>query len=145
MCGISPLSFLYIDFILHSNFSLEVKLVKVFWYFFKISKHVQIEIQIDFEQNVFSRPVFNLPLTISLSFFHSFIFSFPLLRASPPLFSQMNDAMGLELPWVYFVSLVIFGSFFVLNLVLGVLSGWAAPLFSPLISISFFSLSLSQD
>lgn len=36
---------------------------------------------------------------------------------------QMNDAMGFELPWVYFVSLVIFGSFFVLNLVLGVLSG----------------------
>ncbi|KAK1906414.1 Voltage-dependent L-type calcium channel subunit alpha-1C [Dissostichus eleginoides] len=33
------------------------------------------------------------------------------------------DAMGYELPWVYFVSLVIFGSFFVLNLVLGVLSG----------------------
>lgn len=40
----------------------------------------------------------------------------------PPLF-QMQDAMGYELPWVYFVSLVIFGSFFVLNLVLGVLSG----------------------
>lgn len=39
------------------------------------------------------------------------------------LFPQMNDAMGFELPWVYFVSLVIFGSFFVLNLVLGVLSG----------------------
>ncbi|KAK2539696.1 Cacna1c [Columba guinea] len=36
---------------------------------------------------------------------------------------QMQDAMGYELPWVYFVSLVIFGSFFVLNLVLGVLSG----------------------
>ncbi|ELK37790.1 Voltage-dependent L-type calcium channel subunit alpha-1C [Myotis davidii] len=36
----------------------------------------------------------------------------------------MQDAMGYELPWVYFVSLVIFGSFFVLNLVLGVLSGW---------------------
>ncbi|XP_053174295.1 voltage-dependent L-type calcium channel subunit alpha-1D isoform X3 [Scomber japonicus] len=35
----------------------------------------------------------------------------------------MNDAMGFELPWIYFVSLVIFGSFFVLNLVLGVLSG----------------------
>lgn len=32
--------------------------------------------------------------------------------------------MGFELPWVYFVSLVIFGSFFVLNLVLGVLSGY---------------------
>uniref|UniRef100_A0A3Q3INW4 Voltage-dependent L-type calcium channel subunit alpha n=1 Tax=Monopterus albus TaxID=43700 RepID=A0A3Q3INW4_MONAL len=35
----------------------------------------------------------------------------------------MNDAIGFELPWVYFVTLVIFGSFFVLNLVLGVLSG----------------------
>ncbi|XP_062855013.1 calcium channel, voltage-dependent, L type, alpha 1F subunit [Trichomycterus rosablanca] len=35
----------------------------------------------------------------------------------------MNYAIGFELPWVYFVSLVIFGSFFVLNLVLGVLSG----------------------
>ena len=41
--------------------------------------------------------------------------------AFPP--PQMQDAMGYELPWVYFVSLVIFGSFFVLNLVLGVLSG----------------------
>nr|XP_033807008.1 voltage-dependent L-type calcium channel subunit alpha-1C isoform X4 [Geotrypetes seraphini] len=35
----------------------------------------------------------------------------------------VQDAMGYELPCVYFVSLVIFGSFFVLNLVLGVLSG----------------------
>uniref|UniRef100_A0A6Q2Z697 Voltage-dependent L-type calcium channel subunit alpha n=1 Tax=Esox lucius TaxID=8010 RepID=A0A6Q2Z697_ESOLU len=35
----------------------------------------------------------------------------------------MNDAIGFEMPWVYFVSLVVFGSFFVLNLVLGVLSG----------------------
>ncbi|KAJ0064443.1 hypothetical protein NL108_006491, partial [Boleophthalmus pectinirostris] len=38
----------------------------------------------------------------------------------------MNDAIGFELPWVYFVSLVIFGSFFVLNLVLGVLSGFSS-------------------
>nr|XP_040048262.1 voltage-dependent L-type calcium channel subunit alpha-1D isoform X1 [Gasterosteus aculeatus aculeatus] len=35
----------------------------------------------------------------------------------------MNDAIGFEIPWVYFVSLVIFGSFFIINLVLGVLSG----------------------
>ena len=41
-------------------------------------------------------------------------------------FLQMNDAIGFEMPWVYFVSLVIFGSFFVLNLVLGVLSGWVS-------------------
>lgn len=45
------------------------------------------------------------------------------LRDECPFSPQMQDAMGYELPWVYFVSLVIFGSFFVLNLVLGVLSG----------------------
>lgn len=54
-------------------------------------------------------PHFN---SILLSLFPNFPSSF-----------QMQDAMGYELPWVYFVSLVIFGSFFVLNLVLGVLSG----------------------
>ncbi|KAK6018712.1 transporter, cation channel family protein, partial [Ostertagia ostertagi] len=36
---------------------------------------------------------------------------------------QVNDAVGREWPWIYFVTLVILGSFFVLNLVLGVLSG----------------------
>uniref|UniRef100_A0A8D2NG25 Voltage-dependent L-type calcium channel subunit alpha n=1 Tax=Zonotrichia albicollis TaxID=44394 RepID=A0A8D2NG25_ZONAL len=36
---------------------------------------------------------------------------------------QVNDAMGNEWPWIYFVSLILLGSFFVLNLVLGVLSG----------------------
>lgn len=36
---------------------------------------------------------------------------------------QVNDAIGWETPWIYFVSLIILGSFFVLNLVLGVLSG----------------------
>ncbi|KAM9102650.1 voltage-dependent L-type calcium channel subunit alpha-1D isoform 3-T3 [Sarcophilus harrisii] len=36
---------------------------------------------------------------------------------------RVNDAIGWEWPWVYFVSLIILGSFFVLNLVLGVLSG----------------------
>lgn len=40
------------------------------------------------------------------------------------LCAQMNDAIGYEIPWIYFVSLVIFGSFFIINLVLGVLSGW---------------------
>jgi len=36
---------------------------------------------------------------------------------------QINDAMGIGWPWIYFVSLIIIGSFFVMNLVLGVLSG----------------------
>ncbi|XP_065435441.1 voltage-dependent L-type calcium channel subunit alpha-1S-like, partial [Chrysemys picta bellii] len=35
----------------------------------------------------------------------------------------VNDAIGNEWPWIYFVSLILQGSFFVLNLVLGVLSG----------------------
>ncbi|KAM8830836.1 dihydropyridine-sensitive L-type skeletal muscle calcium channel subunit alpha-1-like [Synchiropus picturatus] len=35
----------------------------------------------------------------------------------------INDAIGNEWPWVYFVPLILIGSFFVLNLVLGVLSG----------------------
>uniref|UniRef100_A0A8C4QUP2 Voltage-dependent L-type calcium channel subunit alpha n=2 Tax=Eptatretus burgeri TaxID=7764 RepID=A0A8C4QUP2_EPTBU len=35
----------------------------------------------------------------------------------------VNDAIGNAWPWMYYVSLIILGSFFVLNLVLGVLSG----------------------
>uniref|UniRef100_A0A8C7RDR8 Voltage-dependent L-type calcium channel subunit alpha n=1 Tax=Oncorhynchus mykiss TaxID=8022 RepID=A0A8C7RDR8_ONCMY len=35
----------------------------------------------------------------------------------------VNDAIGNEWPWLYFVTLILIGSFFVLNLVLGVLSG----------------------
>uniref|UniRef100_A0AAV2J0Z7 Voltage-dependent L-type calcium channel subunit alpha n=1 Tax=Knipowitschia caucasica TaxID=637954 RepID=A0AAV2J0Z7_KNICA len=35
----------------------------------------------------------------------------------------VNDAVGSNGPWLYFVTLIIIGSFFVLNLVLGVLSG----------------------
>ncbi|CAL1275564.1 unnamed protein product [Larinioides sclopetarius] len=36
---------------------------------------------------------------------------------------HVNDACGNQWPWIYFLSLIILGSFFVLNLVLGVLSG----------------------
>lgn len=36
---------------------------------------------------------------------------------------QVNDAIGNEWPWIYFVTLILLGSFFILNLVLGVLSG----------------------
>ncbi|KFO24422.1 Voltage-dependent L-type calcium channel subunit alpha-1S [Fukomys damarensis] len=35
----------------------------------------------------------------------------------------VNDAIGKEWPWIYFVTLILLGSFFILNLVLGVLSG----------------------
>lgn len=50
-------------------------------------------------------------------YFHLFICSVP------QVLYNMNDAVGNEWPWIYFVSLIILGSFFVLNLVLGVLSG----------------------
>ncbi|KAK3797828.1 hypothetical protein RRG08_052427 [Elysia crispata] len=36
---------------------------------------------------------------------------------------DVNKSHGSEWPWLYFISLIIIGSFFVLNLVLGVLSG----------------------
>lgn len=35
----------------------------------------------------------------------------------------MNDSVGNSWPWIYFISMIILGSFFVMNLVLGVLSG----------------------
>lgn len=42
---------------------------------------------------------------------------------SPSLGFQTNDAAGNTWNWLYFIPLIIIGSFFMLNLVLGVLSG----------------------
>ncbi|KAK0132300.1 Dihydropyridine-sensitive L-type skeletal muscle calcium channel subunit alpha-1 [Merluccius polli] len=39
------------------------------------------------------------------------------------LLGLVNDAIGMEWSWIYFTTLILVGSFFVLNLVLGVLSG----------------------
>lgn len=39
------------------------------------------------------------------------------------LMFQTDDALGPSWNWLYFIPLIIIGSFFVLNLVLGVLSG----------------------
>ena len=36
---------------------------------------------------------------------------------------QMNDAIGNVYNWAFFIPLIVVGSFFMLNLVLGVLSG----------------------
>eukprot|EP00794_Sanderia_malayensis_P006217 gene6217-6933_t len=36
---------------------------------------------------------------------------------------QINDVNGASWPWIYFITLITWGSFFVLNLILGVLSG----------------------
>lgn len=43
--------------------------------------------------------------------------------AFPPHTLQSNDASGNTWNWLYFIPLIIIGSFFMLNLVLGVLSG----------------------
>ena len=40
-----------------------------------------------------------------------------------PFLLQTNDALGSNFNWIYFLPLIILGSFFMLNLVLGVLSG----------------------
>ena len=48
----------------------------------------------------------------------------PKLDVCVVVMRQINDAMGIAWPWIYFVSLIIIGSFFVMNLVLGVLSGY---------------------
>ena len=37
---------------------------------------------------------------------------------------QANDAVGFTFNWIFFVPIIILGSFFMLNLVLGVLSEW---------------------
>lgn len=42
------------------------------------------------------------------------------------VFLQANDASGNTWNWIYFIPLIIIGSFFMLNLVLGVLSGWVS-------------------
>uniref|UniRef100_A0A8C3NJI7 Voltage-dependent L-type calcium channel subunit alpha n=1 Tax=Geospiza parvula TaxID=87175 RepID=A0A8C3NJI7_GEOPR len=57
------------------------------------------------------------------NFFFLTVFQCITMEGWTDVLHWMQDAMGHELPWIYFVSLVIFGSFFVLNLVLGVLSG----------------------
>lgn len=43
--------------------------------------------------------------------------------SSSPFCLQTNDAAGNTWNWLYFIPLIIIGSFFMLNLVLGVLSG----------------------
>lgn len=48
------------------------------------------------------------------------------------LMFQANDALGPYWNWLYFIPLIIIGSFFVLNLVLGVLSGYVTS-FTPVI------------
>lgn len=37
---------------------------------------------------------------------------------------SIQDAMGNSWQWIYFISMVILGAFFVMNLILGVLSGY---------------------
>ena len=47
----------------------------------------------------------------------------PFITDCIDVFKQTNDALGSTYNWIYFVPLIILGSFFMLNLVLGVLSG----------------------
>ncbi len=51
------------------------------------------------------------------------IFTYFLVNLTTIFIFQTNDAMGIYFNWIYFVPLIVIGSFFMLNLVLGVLSG----------------------
>ncbi|KAL0611077.1 LOW QUALITY PROTEIN: hypothetical protein AAY473_020850 [Plecturocebus cupreus] len=53
----------------------------------------------------------------------SYVSPSQLSPAFPPHTLQSNDASGNTWNWLYFIPLIIIGSFFMLNLVLGVLSG----------------------
>eukprot|EP00058_Branchiostoma_floridae_P005349 XP_002590837.1 hypothetical protein BRAFLDRAFT_90027 [Branchiostoma floridae] len=54
-----------------------------------------------------------------------------------------NDSLGNSFNWLYFIPIIILGSFFMLNLVLGVLSGFNWLYFIPIIILgSFFMLNL---
>lgn len=63
-------------------------------------------------------PYFNFRLCFCFSLTPRFLCCFLLSTEI-----QTNDALGSSVNWVYFVPLIILGSFFMLNLVLGVLSG----------------------
>ena len=41
----------------------------------------------------------------------------------PTTHIQVNDSVGKSWPWVYFVTLVFAGAFFIMNLILGTLCG----------------------
>lgn len=47
----------------------------------------------------------------------------PVVTIIELVFFQTNDAIGSAFNWVFFIPLIVVGSFFMLNLVLGVLSG----------------------
>ena len=58
--------------------------------------------------------------------FHYSCLSLSSLSTAPfplPLAKQVQDALGNEWQFTYFVSMVVLGAFFVMNLILGVLSG----------------------
>uniref|UniRef100_A0A8C1N1F1 Voltage-dependent N-type calcium channel subunit alpha-1B n=1 Tax=Cyprinus carpio TaxID=7962 RepID=A0A8C1N1F1_CYPCA len=56
-----------------------------------------------------------------------------------------NDASGNTWNWLYFIPLIIIGSFFMLNLVLGVLSGYVCICFFSLCSLLFIEVLLAEE
>ena len=90
---------------------------------------VSVTVLLDFVRRLFvlaiNRMIFKLSNKCQTSdnFLISSSFS-PKLDVCVVVMQQINDAMGIAWPWIYFVSLIIIGSFFVMNLVLGVLSGY---------------------
>ena len=65
--------------------------------------------------------VFSCNIVITLYNVLSSIFSGAALYSNK-IFLQANDAVGMSYNWIFFIPIIVIGSFFMLNLVLGVLS-----------------------
>ena len=98
------------------------------WFDFLIRREWRDAAVFGFPFSVFTIHLFKVLFSIITEYFF-LLFSY---RPSPlPLRlygcytgrMQTNDALGSSYNWVYFVPLIVLGSFFMLNLVLGVLSG----------------------
>lgn len=57
--------------------------------------------------------------------------------------NKTNDAMG-PYNWMYFIPLIVLGSFFMLNLILGVLSGWVIYFYFSLTVVNNEKLDFSE-
>lgn len=74
-------------------------------------------------QEVWKGPNFGITSFDNIFFSMLTVFQCITMEGWTTVLYWMNDALGTSFNWIYFVVLIILGSFFMLNLVLGVLSG----------------------
>lgn len=62
-------------------------------------------------------------LCVPVLFYFALFCFLPHLHHVTTTARQINDTVGISWPWLYFVSLVVVGAFFIMNLILGTLCG----------------------